>query len=150
MQNPVRVFWYCEKWQPGGIQAVQVNLLEHMDTEGIRFDIVTSESETDIFDERLAAAGARRIVSLSRRYGGPGMRTLANIFALRRLIRDGQYDAVHFNVCHGVEMIYLFWAWLYRVPLRIVHCRNNGIGSGGKLRVAVTCFFTNRKLFWRS
>lgn len=148
MRKPIRVFWYCEKWQPGGIQAVQVNLLEHMDTDSIRFDIVTSESQTDLFDQRLAAVGARRIVSLGRHYAGPGMRTLANIFALRRLIRDGQYDAVHFNACQGVEMIYLFWAWLYRVPLRIAHCRNNGIGAGGRLRpVKVLCHEIGKRVF---
>jgi len=148
MDKPIRVFWYCEKWQPGGIQAIQVNLLEHMNTEGICFEIVTSESETSIFDARLEAAGVRRFVSLPKRYGGPGVRTFSNIFALRSLMRDGAYDVVHFNACHGVEMIYLFWAWLYRVPLRIVHCRNNGIGSGGRLRpVKVLCHEIGKRVF---
>jgi len=148
MDKPVRVFWYCEKWQPGGIQAVQANLLAHMDTQRIRFDIVTSESETEIFDEKIEKAGARRLVSLDRKYSGPGRRTLANFFALRRLIRDGHYDAVHFNACHGVEMMYLLWAWLYRVPLRIVHCRNNDIGAGGRSRaLKLACHAVCKRMF---
>ena len=148
MEKPIRVFWYCEKWQPGGIQAVQVNLLEHMDTRRIQFDVVTSESDTDIFDHRLEAVGVRRMVSLNGTHSGPGRRTLANIFALRRLIREGQYDAVHFNACHGVEMIYLFWAWLYRVPLRIAHSRNNDIGAGGKMRpVKLMCHELCKRVF---
>lgn len=148
MEKPVRVFWYCEKWQPGGIQAVQANLLAHMDTARIHFDIVTSEAETEIFDEKISAADARRMVSLERHIDGAGRRTLLNIFALRRLIWDGGYDAVHFNACHGVELVYLFWAWLYRVPLRIVHCRNNDIGAGGRLRpVKILCHRLCKHIF---
>jgi len=134
MEKPIRIFWYCEKWQPGGIQAVQVNLLSHMDMQKLHFDIVTSESDTEIFDEKIKVAGARRIVSLKERYNSAGRRSLFNIFALRKLIRDGHYDVVHFNACHGVELVYMFWAWLYRVPVRIAHCRNNDIGAGGRSR----------------
>jgi len=134
MDKAVHVFWYCEKWQPGGIQAVQMNLMKHIDPARVKFDIGVSEDDTDLFDAQLEACGARKLVSLNRRYDSPGRRTLANILAVGRLIRSGRYEAVHFNACHGVELIYLFWAWLYRVPMRIVHCRNNDIGAGGRSR----------------
>ena len=129
-----KVFWYCEKWQPGGIQRVQVNLLPYFDPAEIQFDLAFSEDDTALFDEKIRAAGARKLLTLNKRYHSPGRRTLANFLALRRILRDGHYDAVHFNACHGVEMIYLLWAWAYRVPLRIVHARNNNIGAGGKGR----------------
>ena len=128
------VFWYCEKWQPGGIQRVQVNLLPYFDPVEIQFDLAFSEDDTPLFDEKIRAAGARKLLTLNKRYHNPGRRTLANFLALRRILRDGYYDAVHFNACHGVEMIYLLWAWAYRVPVRIVHARNNNIGAGGKGR----------------
>lgn len=148
MEKPIRVFWYCEKWQPGGIQTVQMNLMDCMDTGRIQFDIVVSEDDTDIYDERIRAAGARKIVSLDKRYESPGKRTLANIFAVRKMISNGRYDVVHFNVCHAVELIYVFWAWLYRVPLRIVHCRNNDIGAGGRSRrIKILAHNICKKLF---
>ena len=131
----IKVFWYCEKWQPGGIQRVQVNLLPYFDPKEIQFDLAFSEDDTALFDEKIQAAGARKLVTLDRRYGSPGIRTLANFFAVRRILRDGHYGAVHFNACHGVELMYLLWAWVYRVPVRIVHARNNGIGAGGKSRL---------------
>ena len=134
MENPVKVFWYCEKWQPGGIQRVQVNLLPYFGSKEIRMDLAFSEDGTPLFDGKIAAAGARKLPTLNKRYGSPGRRTLANFFALRRLLRDGRYGVAHFNACHGVELMYLFWAWFYRVPVRIVHARNNGIGAGGKSR----------------
>lgn len=134
MEKAVRVCWYCEKWQPGGIQAVQVNLLEHMDLSRIHMDVVVSQDETELFDQRLKAMGVRKIVTLKKRYPGPGRRVLANIFAFGRLLRKNKYDVVHLNVCHGVELVYGFWAWLYGVPVRIVHCRNNDIGAGGRSR----------------
>ena len=128
------VFWYCEKWQPGGIQRVQVNLLPYFDPKEIQFDLAFSEDDTALFDDKIRAAGARKLLTLNKRCHGPGRRTLTNIFALRKIMREGHYDAAHFNACHGVEMIYLFWAWAYRVPVRIVHARNNNIGAGGKSR----------------
>ena len=130
----IKVFWYCEKWQPGGIQRVQANLLPYFDPKEIQFDLAFSEDDTALFDESIRAAGARKLVTLNKRYTSPGKRTLANFFAVRKILRDGHYDAVHFNACHGVELMYLFWAWFYRVPIRIIHARNNGIGAGGKSR----------------
>ena len=130
----MKVFWYCEKWQPGGIQRVQANLLPYFDPKEIQFDLAFSEDDTALFDESIRAAGARKLVTLNKRYSSPGKRTLANFFAVRCILREGHYDAVHFNACHGVELMYLLWAWVYRVPVRIVHARNNGIGAGGKSR----------------
>lgn len=134
MSSPIHVCWYCEKWQPGGIQAVQVNLLEHMDLRGICFDIAVSEDDTALFDKRLEALGVRKIVTLGNRHANPISRVLANTLAFPKLLARGHYDVVHLNACHGVEYIYCFWAWLFRVPVRIVHCRNNDIGAGGRLR----------------
>lgn len=143
-----RILWYCEKWQPGGIQAIQTNLLRHFDRETFQFDIVVSENDTDLFDETLKHYGARKTVTLEKRYRSPGIRTLHNILALRKLIRDGHYDVAHFNVCHGVELIYSFWAWRYRIPVRIAHCRNNDIGAGGKLRkFKIFCHNVCKRLF---
>lgn len=150
MNKPIRVFWYCEKWQPGGIQKVQANLLRYFRADEFRFDVVVSQKETELLDKALSDCGARMIVTLDRRYGGPARRTLHNIFAVRRVIRSGAYDVAHFNVCHGVELIYSFWAWLYGVPVRIAHCRNNDIGAGGKMRrVKIAAHRLCRRLFGR-
>lgn len=148
MEDKKRIFWYCEKWQPGGIQTVQVNLLNHFDLNKFQFDIAVSEDDTDFFDSRLETYGVRKIVTLSRHYRAPFRRVMANIFAIRRFLHDGNYDIVHFNVCHGVELIYLFWAWYYRVPVRIVHCRNNGIGAGGRSRkLKIMCHTVCKHVF---
>lgn len=148
MNKPIQVFWYCEKWQAGGIQTIQVRLLDHMPLDQIHFDIAVSENDTDIFDDLLQREGVKKMVTLKRQYHGPGRRTLANFFSMQRYIRSGRYDVVHFNVCHGVELIYLFWAWLYRVPVRIVHCRNNDIGSGGRSRkLKIICHEICKRVF---
>ena len=140
MSEKIRVCWYCEKWQPGGIQAIQVNLLQHMDLNRIYMDIVISEDDTSLFDDKLNELGIHKVVTLNKQYKNPGRRVLANIFAFGKLIKKSKYDVVHLNVCHGVELIYCFWAWFYRVPVRIVHCRNNDIGAGGYSRkVKIFC-----------
>ena len=45
MNKPIQVFWYCEKWQAGGIQTIQVRLLDHMPLDQIHFDIAVSEND---------------------------------------------------------------------------------------------------------
>ena len=128
------VFVYCEKWQPGGIQVIQAKLAERLQGEAWQFDLAVSEQDTDMFVDDIQNAGAKFIVTLPRKYKGPIRRILANACALYPLLRNGHYDICHFNVCQGVEMVYLFVAMLAGVPVRIAHCRNNGIGAGGKLR----------------
>ena len=148
MSEKIRICWYCEKWQPGGIQAVQVNLLQHMDLDRFHVDVVISEDDTTLFDEKLRKLGVNKIVTLDNRYSDPGSRVLANIFAFARLIKQNHYDVVHLNVCHGVELLYCFWAWFYRVPVRIVHCRNNDIGAGGRSRnFKILCHNVCKRLF---
>lgn len=134
LEQKRKVFWYCEKWQPGGIQLLQLKLLKHMNMDALSFDVVVSQDETSLFDIDLVKAGARKIVTLKKHYDSPALRTVCNIFAVAGLLRKGKYDVAHFNACHGVELIYIFWAWLFRVPVRIAHCRNNDIGAGGRSR----------------
>ena len=148
MSEKIRICWYCEKWQPGGIQAVQVNILQHMDLERFHVDVVVSEDDTTLFDEKLCSLGVNKIVTLDNQYTDPASRVLANIFAFGRLIKENHYDVVHLNVCHGVELLYCFWAWFYRVPVRIVHCRNNDIGAGGRSRkFKIFCHNVCKRLF---
>ena len=144
----MRVFWYCEKWEPGGIQKLQTGLLPYLDRDKVRLEVAACEDDTALFDGALRAAGVQRLTTLQKRYRSPGLRTAANFFALRHIMKAGSYDAVHFNACHGVEAIYLFWAFLYRVPVRILHARNNGIGAGGKTRpIKVFCHLLCKHLF---
>ena len=148
MDKHLRVCWYCEKWQPGGIQAVQVNLLRHMDLSRVDADIVVSEDETTLFDEQLAQLGVNKIVTLDESYSSPAKRVFANVFAFGNHLKKNKYDVVHLNVCHGVELIYAFWAWFYKVPVRIVHCRNNDIGAGGRSRgIKILCHNICKRLF---
>lgn len=148
MERKIKICWYCEKWQPGGIQNLQVNLLQHMHMKKMDFHIIVSEDDTKLFDEKLDQLGVKKSVSLKHIYKSPGKRVLANIFSMRKILKKGQYDVVHFNACHGVELIYVFWTWLYRVPIRIVHCRNNDIGSGGKSRqLKILCHKIGKGLF---
>lgn len=127
---------------------MQVNLLHHMDLNRIHMDVVVSEDDTSLFDDKLHALGVNKIVTLDNKYSSPARRVLENIFAFGKIIKQNKYDVVHLNVCHGVDLIYSFWAWLYRVPVRIVHCRNNDIGAGGRSRkFKIFCHNVCKRLF---
>ena len=87
MNKPIRVFWYCEKWQPGGIQKVQANLLRSFKADEFQFDVVVSQKETELLDKALADCGARMIVTLDRRYGAQYFRR-ATGDSIRRVRRS--------------------------------------------------------------
>ena len=128
-----------------------MNLLRHFPKDRFSFDIVVSEDDTAIFDDDLKELGARKIVTLKKKYGSPALRTAANVFSLWRVIREGNYAIAHFNVCHGVELVYVFLAKLAGIPKRIVHCRNNDIGAGGKSRqIKILAHKICKQLFSRS
>lgn len=127
---------------------MQVNLLQHMDLNRIHVDVVVSEDDTSLFDGKLQALGVKKLVTLDKRYDSPARRILANIVAFGKIIKQNKYDVVHLNICHGVELVYCFLAWLYRVPVRIVHCRNNDIGAGGRSRkIKILCHNIGKRFF---
>lgn len=134
MEEPVRVLNYCEKWQPGGIQKIQALLAEELQGKPYQMDVYVSEQNTEAFVDSIRKTGAGFFVTLSQQYSSPVRRMLANMRALSKILAEKHYDIVHFNICQGVELVYLWEAKRAGISIRIAHCRNNGLGAGGKSR----------------
>lgn len=110
-----------------------MNLLRFWDFEKLDCDLVVSQVETDLYDNELAALGIRRVVTLTKRYASPIRRILHNLFAMNALLKQGDYNAIYFNLSNSFTMIYAWRAKLAGVQVRVVHSHCSGIQKSAML-----------------
>ena len=131
-----RTLYYLERWSSGGIEAFITNLLLTSRGEGsdIKADVVAHCIEDSIFTDRLKAAGVR-FFQLSGK-----MRTPKNGRKFRRLIREGGYRTVHFNIFHGLSLKFVNIAKKEGVAVRIAHNHGTGLRGGltGRLKACLS------------
>ncbi|MBO7303606.1 MAG: glycosyltransferase [Clostridia bacterium] len=132
-----RTLYYLERWSSGGIEAfiASVLLASRGGDAEIKADIVAHVIDRNsIFTDKLKNAGVR-FFELSGR-----MRTQENGRAFRRLIREGGYKTVHFNVFHGLSLKFVDIAKREGVAVRVVHNHGTGLrgGLGGWLKTALS------------
>lgn len=121
-ERPIRVAQVVHGLVVGGIETWLVNVLKTIDRNRFQVDFITSRPEACYYDDTVRALGANLIHCPSPRKPwiyGP---------ALRKILKDGQYDAVHAHVDH-------YGGFIMRVA------RNAGV----KVRIAHSHSDTSRK-----
>lgn len=118
---------FCEKWASGGIESFVKNIVLCMDFQAVQVDVVAACLTDSVFTEPLRQRGVR-FFELS----GDQNRLLKNYRLFVRLLSTERYDVVHFNIFHGLSMVYACLAKRAGVPVRIVH------GHGTNLRKSLT------------
>lgn len=130
--NKIRVLLYSERWTSGGIESFIMNLYKNFDREKIEADILTSQNETDIYDDEIEKMGGNKYVTLEKKYNSPIIRTLKNFKQFKKSIKNKKYDIIHLNICHGVAMIYSYIAKKNGIKFVIIHSHNTDIGKKQK------------------
>uniref|UniRef100_UPI0040297F77 glycosyltransferase n=1 Tax=Candidatus Ventrenecus sp. TaxID=3085654 RepID=UPI0040297F77 len=135
---------YSEKWTSGGIESFLVNLVELL-SKKYKFTIVTSQKETDIYDERLKNNNCKVITMNKSVIRNPIKRTLFSIINFKKTIKNGNYDIVHINMYNSMG---LFYAYLIKkLDLKIIcHAHNTGIDND-KFYLKRLVNFLVKKLF---
>ena len=131
-ENKIKVLLYSERWTSGGIESFIMNLYRNLDREKIEADILTSQDESDIYDEEIKKIGGNKYVTLEKKYNSPIIRTLKNLIQFKKTIKNKEYDIIHLNICHGVAMIYSYIAKKNGIRFVIVHSHNTDIGQKQK------------------
>ena len=120
--RPLHVLVFCEKWESGGVEAFVTTLLECMDRTGLTVDLAACKVQPGPYDARLAEMGVEPIAL------GASIRDVAaNLKAFRRLLEQGDYDAVHLNVYEGLALLFAREAKKAGVARVIVHSHNNDL-----------------------
>lgn len=142
---------YSEKWTSGGIESFLVNLVELL-SKKYKFTIVTSQKETNIYDEKLKKNNCKVITMNKSIIKNPIKRTLFSIINFKKTIEKGKYDIVHINMYNSIG---LFYANLIKQKnLKIIcHAHNTGIDNDKFCLKRITNFavkqlFTKKKYIY--
>ncbi len=131
-QDKIKVLFYCEKWDSGGIEAFIMNIYRNLNREKIKADILTSQNETDIYDDEIKEFGGNKYVTLKKKYNSPILRTLVNFMQFTTTIRKMDYDIIHLNICNGVAIIYAYLAKVAGIKYVVLHSHNTNVGNTNK------------------
>ena len=142
---------YSEKWTSGGIESFLVNLVELL-SKKYNFTIVTSQKETNIYDEKLKENNCKVITMNKSIIKNPIKRTIFSIINFKKTIEKGKYDIVHINMYNSIG---LFYANLIKKKnLKIIcHAHNTGIDNDKFYLKRITNFvvkqlFTKKKYIY--
>lgn len=116
-----RICCFCECWESGGIESFLNNVLLHMELSEMEVDIVAACMKESIFTMGLETKGIH-FIELSGK-----LRSLENYLAFRKLVRERQYDVIHFNLFQGLSLYYVQIAKEEGVPVRIAHSHGAGL-----------------------
>lgn len=133
IKNTINLLFYSEKWCSGGIEAFIMNIYRNLNKEKFKVSILTSQNETNMYDEEIKSLGGIKTTTLDKKYNSPIIRTLKNFSRFKKNMLENKYDVVHLNICHGVALIYAYHAKKSGVKKVIAHSHNSDVGNHGKI-----------------
>ncbi len=116
-----KICCFLESFELGGIESLLTDILTALDTSGLEIDVVAARITKNAYSDKLESLGVR-FIELSG-----GLRSVKNFSLFQKLLRTERYDAVHFNIFHGLALVYVKIAEKLGVPTRIVHAHGAGL-----------------------
>lgn len=120
-----RILIYGMTKNRGGIESYIYNYYRFMDRSNITFDFV-SEDEEIAYGEEFKAFGSSVYYIVSRREG-----LFKHITSLRKIIKNGRYDAVYYNLLSASAVFSVMASSGLRGVKTIVHSHNNSVKNLG-------------------
>ena len=139
MNKPVRVLQFSVSENIGGIETFLRNLIKQFDPEEIKFDFVTTYS-SPAFKKEFQSYGAT-IYKIPK-----ARRVIGYISALKKIMREGNYDVVHVNKNSGADLIPFIVAKKMKIPVIIAHGHNtkSTVGKGADIISCINRSFMSR------
>ncbi len=119
--SPVKVLQLFASLGMGGAESRMMDVYRNTDQTVYAFDFLTMQDSVQHYEPELIASGTKVIHIQNPRQ----VNMFRHIAQLRRVMKEGQYDAVHAHTSYHCG-IALLAAWLARVPVRIAHARTTG------------------------
>ena len=114
----------------GGAESRMMDVYRLVDKDQVSFDFLSlSTEENQYYEEEIKKMGGRVIKISSPRDVG----VLKHIKALRKIFREGQYQAVHAHTSYHCGLI-MYVAKKERIPVRISHARTTGSKQTSKIK----------------
>lgn len=139
-----KIVIFNDHWCSGGVESLWTNFINEMgNSDELRFTILASQKETDIYDKMLIKNNVKIVTVLDRIYKNPIIRTIKNSFGLKKKLKELNPDILHINSCNASALKYACMAKKLGIKVVIVHSHNTMIENDRfhlKLRA---------HLFWR-
>lgn len=136
-----RICCFCESWESGGIESFLNNVLLRMNLANMEIDIVAASVKNSVFTAGLKEHGIR-FVELSGK-----LRSFENFRLFRQLLREQNYDVVHFNLFQGLSLHYVWIAKEEGVPVRIAHSHNTALRKSAGRQIKLLLHKLGSELF---
>lgn len=122
----IKICYFLELWESGGIESFLNGIIKSLNTDCYSVDIIAAKIGDSIFTEPLKARGVK-FYELSGRLRSP-----KNYRLFKNILKNNQYDVIHFNIFQAFALSYASIAKKLNIPVRLVHAH------GGGLRKSVT------------
>ena len=121
---------------PGGMESVVRNYYQNIDKSKIQFDFLCVSQKPIAYEEEFRKNGAviYRVTARSQNY----IKFKIELFKFFRK-HASKYQAIWQNECSLTNIDYLYYAKIFGIPKRIIHCHNSD-NMGGALRFALHIF----------
>lgn len=115
---------YNGHWCSGGAERLITNLIETMNKVDLKFTILATQKETDIFDEILKKNNVNFLTVLDEPVSNPILRTIRNGRKLKKILSNLKPDVFHINCSNASGLKYAKLAKKLKIPKVIVHSHN--------------------------
>lgn len=116
-----KVCCFLESWDFGGIEALITDILTAENVSDLKIDVIAARISKNAYSDRLEKIGVRFIELTGR------LRSLENFPRFASILKAEGYDAIHFNIFHGVALNYVRIAKKLGVKTRIIHAHGAGL-----------------------
>lgn len=138
----MKIACFCEHWGSGGIESFLTSLLESIDMEGLEIDLIVNRKDPSIFDTRLDVCSVNIIILTNKKEP-----FFINHLKFIQWIQKNNYHAVHLNIYHGFSLIYLMYASIFKIPIRIAHSHNNDLRKSSTKRIKMMVHTVSKYIF---
>lgn len=115
-EKPVKVLHVVGRMGIGGQETMIMNIYRNIDRSKLQFDFLVHTTEKNFYDDEILKMGGV-IHNVVRKSENP----FKNILQTYRVIKKGNYKAVHIHTSSSILAINLFLAMLAGVKIRIAH-----------------------------
>ena len=122
----IKICYFLELWESGGIESFLNGIIKSLNTDCCSVDIIAAKIGDSIFTEPLKARGVK-FYELSGRLRSP-----KNYRLFKNILKNNQYDVIHFNIFQAFALSYASIAKKLNIPVLLVHAH------GGGLRKSIT------------
>ncbi len=111
-------------WCSGGAESMITNLLHAMNKEDLKFTILATQKETDLFDDILKMNKIDFMTVLDKPISNPILRTIKNSRRMKKILSSLHADVFHINCSNASGLKYAKLAKKLGIPKVIVHSHN--------------------------